>query len=220
MAEKQYISKVNVGGVTYEIKDQEARDLIAQLAKMGVKFIVSTDAETTPEGVVWNKDDTEITGTLAPSEEIHEFYLVPSKHTSGKDIYDEYVCAEVDGSYTWEKLGDTDIDIGNLGKLAYKDSASVSYTPAGAVTSSFTGNEGSISVSGTPGGTVTIGVQETTEAPDYTPSGTITAPSFTGTKASLSANFTPAGTITAPTITVSPTTSTVKSMATTGSAAS
>lgn len=65
---------------------------------------------------------------------------------------------------------------GNLGDLAFKDNASVDYTPQGSVTQpSFTGAEGNLSVSGTPSGEISIGNREA----NYTPSGSVSTPTIT-----------------------------------------
>ena len=46
----------------------------------------------------------------------------------------------------------------------------------------------------------------------YTPAGTVSKPSFTGTQGNVEADFTPAGSVSAPSITVTPTTETVNSI--------
>lgn len=81
----------------------------------------------------------------------------------------EFIWATVDTK--WHELG----DVTNLGALALKDSASGSYTPAGSVDATFTGD--SIS---------------------YTPAGSISAPGITVTESSISiAEFDDAGSVTA-----------------------
>lgn len=54
------------------------------------------------------------------------------------------------------------------------------YTPTGIVTGLFSGTEGSVSVTGTTTGSVTVAFSESL-TPDYTPAGTISAPSITVT---------------------------------------
>lgn len=179
------ISKITLpSGTTYDIKDAVAREAIAK----GFSSVIAKDAATTPQGVKWMDGSTEITGTLVASETTKgTFYLVKSlKSKSGDvDIYDEYITTSEGTApsitYAWEKLGNTQIDIDDLGDLAYKDTAATSYAPAGTVSApTFTGTQGAVSVSGTPTGTISVG---------------------TGT-----ANYTPAGTVTKPGVTVSPTT--------------
>lgn len=184
------ISKITLpSGTTYDIKDAVAREM----ASAGVTFTVCTDAANTPKDVQWTSGSTTITGTLVASASTQGvFYLVPSQTSGGKDVYAEYITVKVGNDYSWEKVGTTDIDLSNLGDLAYKDSASGTFTPTGTVSQpSFTGTAGSVSVSGTPSGTISVG------------SGT--------------ANYTPAGSVEAPTITVTPTTTT-KYVASSGTA--
>ena len=85
----------------------------------------------------------------------------------------------------WQSVPDA------LGALAYKSSASGSYTPQGIVSQPiFTGTQASVSVTGTP-------------------QGTVSQPTFTGTQASVSVTGTPQGTVSTPTATVTPTTATI-----------
>lgn len=189
-------------GTTYDIKDAVAREMAAA----GVSFSICTNAANTPKDVTWDNGGTTVTGTLVASANTSGvFYLVPTTTAGGKDTYAEYVTVKNGNNYSWEKIGTTDIDLDNLGNLAYKDTASGNYTPAGTVSQptfsgnsltstgsftpdgtvsqpTFTGTEGNVSVSGTPAGTISVG---------------------TG-----SANYTPAGTVSTPTITVTPSTAT------------
>lgn len=127
MPDKQYISKITLpNGQTYDIKDQEARDLIEGLVQAGLKFKKSTNAADTPYGVVWYDHGTEIVGTLQASAADHSYiFMVPDSTQAGASKYYEYVTlnegTEATPSWVWEALGSTDIDIDNLGALAYKD---------------------------------------------------------------------------------------------------
>lgn len=192
------ISRITLpSGNSYDIKDTVAR----QMASAGVSFTLCTDASNTPKDVTWEDGSTTITGTLvASSSTTGIFYLVPATTESGKDIYSEYVTVKKGSAYSWEKIGTTDINLDDLGSLAYKDSASGNFTPAGTVstptftgdsltstgsftpdgtvsTPTFTGTEGNVSVSGTPAGTISVG----TGSANYTPAGTIAAPTITVT---------------------------------------
>lgn len=139
MPETNYISKVQLpsGGV-YEIKDATAREMISG----GVAFnIVWTSADyesttaptraklaTIPAGVTvyYNSGASSAVGTLSaetsasaaePHAQAGSFYLVKSEtSTSGapNDVYDEYVPVGSDGSKTWEKIGDTQIDLSDV----------------------------------------------------------------------------------------------------------
>ena len=65
----------------------------------------------------------------------------------------EFVYSKYAGGSAWNEFGST----GSFKALAFKDSASGSYTPAGAVSQpTFTGNQGSVSVSGVVNATVHI----------------------------------------------------------------
>lgn len=201
------ISKITLpSGTTYNFKDEVAR----QAAAAGVSFVISTDAGSTPKDVTWIKNGTTITGTLvASASTVGAFYLVPTTTAAGKDIYSEYVTIKQGSgsslSYSWEKIGTTDIDLSALGDLAYKDAATGNYTPEGSVSKpTFTGSS-------------------MTSTGEFTPSGTVSKPTFSGTEGNLSvsgtpagtigvgtgsANYTPGGTVAAPTVTVTPATAT------------
>ena len=165
-------------GNTYDIRDEVARQAIAAL--QNTENVLSTNAATTPYGVKWMDGETEITGTLvASADTVKKIYLVPAKNPSAQDdnIYDEYLTLKINNEYNWEKIGSTKIDLSGLGDLAWKDSASGSYTPIGEVSQpSFTGEELTSSGSYTPSGDITIEVGS--GVANYTPSGAITTPSI------------------------------------------
>ena len=154
-------------GNTYDIVDQGARDLIAAIesgsAWLGITTTPLTDGSSTNPITIAGESVTAKTGNMT-SYENSEFIF---------------------NGTIWQEFGNLDL----LGELAYKDTASTTYAPAGSVSQpTFTGTEGNVSVSGTPSGSVEIS----------TGSGT--------------ANYTPAGTVSTPTITVTPTTTTVNSI--------
>lgn len=125
------ISKISLpSGTTYNIKDAGARELIANIHSFN--YYICTQASDTPYGVQWDDGGTTITGTLAASADtMYKIYLVPEDNDTG-DYYDEYLTVNPsENTYSWEKFGSTQASIGNLGDLAYKDTASGSYTPAG-----------------------------------------------------------------------------------------
>ena len=116
-------------GNTYDIKDAYAREMIEDLLAGALSFVTSKDAASTPEGVVWG--EPAITGTLVASADTKgKIYLVPSKNTQDKDIFDEYVTVNTETdqapTYVWEKLGDTDISLADLGALAYRNTVTLS----------------------------------------------------------------------------------------------
>lgn len=83
------------------------------------EYKVSTDAASTPEGVVWysgTTESTKITGTLKASATTeYTIYLVPCKHTAAEaqQGYDEYLTIKNSANeYVWEVLGNTrDLDL-------------------------------------------------------------------------------------------------------------
>lgn len=123
---RTYISQIQLpnDATTYYLKDSVARDLIAQL--QGVTFHKCTSASDTPLGVSWDDGGTTITGTLTAANAIKSYiYLVPAATTSTGDAYAEYIPVnlgtEQSPTWSWERLGDTDIDLDSLGNLAYHD---------------------------------------------------------------------------------------------------
>lgn len=112
-------------GNDYGIYDYEARRAIESIVG-GLTFVKSTNAATTPQGVVWDNAGTAVTGTLiASANTADKIYLVPAATTSGKDIFAEYITVLDGGNYSWEKLGDTEIDFDSLGDLAWKDTVTL-----------------------------------------------------------------------------------------------
>lgn len=81
------------------------------------EYIVSTNAATTPKGIVWYNGTTKVTGTLeASSSTEYKIYLVPCKHTAKETQkgYDEYLTVKSGSTYSWELIGNTqDVDLSN-----------------------------------------------------------------------------------------------------------
>ena len=112
------ISKIKLpSGNSYDIKDAVAREMI----NGGVSFTIAWDGTSTPtvenipEGVVVKYNNVNYTGTLdADVAEAGAFYLVKSSTSPTSetlDIYDEYVPVGTTGSKTWEKIGDTQVNL-------------------------------------------------------------------------------------------------------------
>lgn len=97
----------------------------------GVSFIIAWDgasapvAANIPAGVKVTYNNVETTGTMAATSATPgAFYLVKSTtQVETLDVYDEYVPVTSGNSKVWEKIGDTQLALSNLGALAYKDSA-------------------------------------------------------------------------------------------------
>lgn len=144
-------------GSTYDIKDAWARSAIEALSGttkyLGVTTTELEDGSSTNPITINGESITAEKGDIA-------------NYGSKEFIFNGTV---------WQEFG----DLSELGDLAFKDTASGSYTPAGSITQpSFSGTQGNISVSGTPSGSVTIGTGSGTA--NYTPAGSVSVtPSVT-----------------------------------------
>lgn len=187
------LSKIKMPtGTEYAIKDATARNEIEQLktamtgkvTPIGTTTTALTDQATTNPIKINNADVTAVAGNLVYYNK-KEFIFDGTK---------------------WIELG----DLSSLGSLAYKNSATGKFTPAGSVSQpTFNGTESSVTVTATentsgafqPGGTVSkpsfTGASMTSTG-KFTPAGNITISQAT----SGTTNFTPAGTVAAPTITI------------------
>lgn len=113
-------SSVTVGKTPIAPTDVANKQYVdSEIAKIEqFNYIVSTDANTTPNGVIWysgTTESTKITGTLTASAATeYTIYLVPCKHTAEEEQkgYDEYLTVKVGDNYTWEVIGNTqEIDL-------------------------------------------------------------------------------------------------------------
>ena len=153
------ISKITLpSGTTYNIKDATARSNIAALSGaltfLGTTTTALTDGATTSPITIGDSSVTPKAGNVV--------------------IYgnSEFVWSDVESK--WREFGST----GSLKALAFKDSASGSYTPAGTVSQpTFTGTKATISSSFTPAGSVAI--SKGTGTANYTPEGTVSKPTVT-----------------------------------------
>lgn len=164
------LSKIKLpSGTSYDIKDAAAREDIELLKHsitggihyLGVTTSALVDGSETNPIIIDEKEVTATSGDIA----IHE--------------KKEFIFSDTDS--TWHEFG----DMGSLKALAFKDSASASFTPSGSITNTITASPLTVSTSFTPSGTISI-----------------------ATDASGAANYTPAGVVSAPTITVTPSTAT------------
>lgn len=122
------IEKIKLpSGNDYYIADRELRDVVDTLSDTvagGVSYNVAWDGTSTPvvanipKGVVVTYNNQTYTGTLeANNATPGAFYLVKSSTLpSGEtlDIYEEYVPVGSAGNKTWEKLGDTKVDLSDV----------------------------------------------------------------------------------------------------------
>ena len=124
------IEKIKLpSGNSYFIADREIRDVVDVLSQTiagGVSFTVAWDGTSTPvvanipAGVKVVYNSTTYTGTLSANNATPgAFYLVKSSTTpssQAQDVYDEYVPVGADGSKSWEKIGDTQVDLSDTVK--------------------------------------------------------------------------------------------------------
>lgn len=129
MADNKLISKVTLGGVTYDLKDQNARERLTTLEGLvagGVQIIVADSLPT------------------ASKDTVGKIYFISHVHGE-KDIYDEYLTViggtEETPTYSWEKIGNTDIDLSGYAKNNHTHTVTSNvtaetkkYTPAGNIT--------------------------------------------------------------------------------------
>lgn len=175
-------------GSTYDIKDAAARQDIKDIKSSigsGVRYIGVTTTVIIDGSVV---SPIVIEGqSVEPKSGDLVFYLKKEFIWNGTK---------------WTEFG----DMGDLKALAFKDSASGTFTPAGQVSKpTFTGTSGQVSVKGTPTGSVVIG--SGTGTANYVPEGQVSKPTFTGVQSTYSGTFRPSGTVSQPTFTGEPTTS-------------
>ena len=218
------ISKITLpSGTTYDIKDATARSAIENLNSFS--YSICTNAANTPYGVEWDNGGTTVTGTLvASADTLNKIYLVPATNGT-KNIFDEYITINTTGStYIWEKFGSTDVNLDNLGDMAYADTASASYTPGGSVSLTNSNVTATVSAAGsgeatyTPAGSVSLtnsNVTATVSAAGsgdatYTPAGSVSlsttaaTPTISGAAGTSGDNtFQCSGSVGAPTISVS-----------------
>ena len=189
------ISKITLpSGSTYNLKDQTARELIAQLQEnavfMGVTTTALTEGSTTNPITINGEPVTARTGDWTITDDEKKEFIF-------------------NGTF-WQEFG----DMSDLGSLAYKDSASGTvddYVTAGS--GSFTGTAATIE--GTPEGDVSSSFTGTalTSTGTLTPTGTVSTPTITITPTNTTVNsITDVGTLpsaTMPTYTVAEETLTI-----------
>lgn len=192
-------------GNTYELKDAYARQLLAG----GLQYIVCWDGTSTPvvanipAGVVVTYNNVDYTGTKAAlTAEPLAFYLVKAPDPVTNDVYEEYgvVRTGTEGSYvyTWEKIGNTKIDLSSLGALAYKDNVTLNKGNGDNVlgeSTTFTNGSSSVTFSGGtsdtfvksyPGATSKL---VTTSVPNVTGNANVSIPNVTSVGSASTWNF-------------------------------
>ena len=180
------ISKVNIGGTTYNIKDRQARldieslqsSLTGAMHYIGTTIDPTSIADNSTSVAYIKTGDASAIGYYsgtAPTATTYTYngvtYNVRYSELKAGDVV---ICGKLEFAYSdadkaWHEFGST----GSLKALAFKDNASGKYKPKGDVSSTFSGtaktvkhsvtNSGSVSASGsfTPEGTVTQGTKKT-----------------------------------------------------------
>lgn len=64
----------------------------------------------------------------ASIDTLNKIYLISHEHDA-KDTYDEYLTIKSDDSYSWEKIGNTDVDLTDYSKKSHKHEFSGTSTP-------------------------------------------------------------------------------------------
>lgn len=182
------IAKVKLpSGTEYNFKDTAARESIAALESSiisslagGVSFIGETttaiaDGGTTNPITINNTSTQVLAGNLVVYGN-KEFLWNGSN---------------------WVEMGDLSV----LGSLAYKSTASGSFTPSGSIsTPTFTGASANVTISASD-----------SASGNYTPKGSVSTPSFVGATNTFTGTFTPSGSITVTTNQTTNKTATVSS---------
>ena len=179
-----YISQITLpSGSVYDIKDAWARTQIEAIT--GGSAIVFKGVSTTLLTDGGNQNPT-VGGSEISTKATGDLYFYGQE---------EFIYGD---DNVWHSLGQP---LSTLGELATKDYVSVAYDKTTSVTSSFSGSASDVSV------TVAANASG-----NYTPSGTITGGTFSGSESTFTGDFTPAGSIslntTNKTATVSSTTGT------------
>lgn len=182
------ISKIKLpSGTEYDIKDSVARAAIeaitggAAVVFIGVSSTVITDGGTQVPTISGSDIDS-ISDLRAGDIVFYKAANEPNK---------EFIW---DGS-KWQMFDAA----GTLGALAYKDSVTATYTPAGTVSQpTFTGNQSNVTITAT----------DNTNG-NYQPKGTVSQPTFSGNALNSTGSFTPEGDVTVTTNTTTNKTATV-----------
>ena len=164
-------------GNVYDIVDQGARDLIKELMNFTEYLGVTTSAVD---------DGATINPVLINGESVtaEAGDVVTRSSDSQEFIYSS--------TGVWQNFG----HLSGLGALAFKDSASGSYTPAGSVSAHFAGTSTTSTGKFTPSGTVTahFAGASTTSTGSYTPAGSVSA-HFAGASTTSTGSITPNGSV-------------------------
>ena len=151
------ISKITLpSGTTYDIKDAKARELIGSLSGALTYLGTTTTAITD--------------GSAASPITIGDKSVTPKAGNVVAYGNSEFVWSDTESK--WREFGSTE----SLKALAFKDSASASYTPAGTISQpTFTGTKATISAKYTA---ATVAISTGTGTANYTPAGIVSEPNI------------------------------------------
>lgn len=212
-----FLSKINIGGTIYDIKDAQARAAIEQLtgnvnslgtaAGKNYADAVANDG-TLPTGAAIvkyvgeqiadiNSFEYEVVEALpdASADTMYTIYLLADAEGGAGDAYEEWITIKTGDTYTFEKIGDT-----NIGLNGYVPTAR---TIAGLALSADITTEALQTALGLGAlaykSTITGTVEAVTAVGDidYTPAGEVSvALRHTDTAVASAGKFTPAGNVT------------------------
>lgn len=80
----------------------------------------------------------------ASADTMHKIYLVPSADPQAQNIKDEYITIESSGSYTWEIIGSTSIDLSGYVTTTQLNTALAAYTTSADLTTLLSGKQDTI----------------------------------------------------------------------------
>ena len=177
MANPILVSITLPNGNTYDLVDQGARDLIKELMNfrewLGVTTSSIEDGSTTNPIVIDGESVTATAGDVVSRDSDHADFIFSS-------------------TGVWQNFG----NLQGLGALAFKDTASASYTPAGSISASFTGDATTSTGTFTPEGSISgsFSGNEVTSTGTFTPAGSVNS-SFSGNEVTSTGTYTPVGSV-------------------------
>ena len=128
------LSKINIGGTIYDIKDAAARAAIAELtggveglgtaAALNYAETVTNDNTVLPTGAAIvqyvgeqiadiNSFEYEVVQELpeASADTMYTIYLLADAQGANPDAYEEWITIKTGDAYSFEKIGDTNIGL-------------------------------------------------------------------------------------------------------------
>ena len=215
---KPVLSKIKIGENYYYLKDADLRSIVDSFNKDIVlgsiggmneedKFVYSQNIKKYVDDLVAVGLVIEVVDELpiASKDTTGKIYLVPHSHEESSDIKDEYITynsgTEEAPVYTWEKIGNTDIDLsGYVSDVKYENKTLKMQKGKGAYAdvhifgdfADANSGEGKVDTADsalfayTPSGTVNVTLKDSTTATEisstgsYTPAGTVNGDAIKG----------------------------------------